>query len=172
MTTNRTERSLDTIDFPSRLRLDKHALDEAIAEQADLYYQIAEEHAQARDIVERAKATLDEVDSSLALALRAAADKAGTKLTEARISEQVLTSEEHVANATALADERLSAERWGALRDAFGQRASMIKVLADLYVAGYFSLSSAGSSQTKVAGADADQGRTAMTLRRKKLEKA
>lgn len=169
MTTN--EPLLEPEDFTAKLRLDKHALDEAIAEQADLYYLVAERHVLARDAAETAKAELDTRDSSEALRLRAEAERAGAKITEGRISEQVLTSAAHSVATGELSLARLQSEKWAALRDAFGQRASMIKVLAELYVAGYFSLSSVGAGGAKIATVDAEQGRAAMTLRRKKLEK-
>jgi len=158
-------------EFRAKLIIDRHALDEAIAEQADLFYTVAERYALCRDQVENAKAELDGEDARLALAIRADAEKIGTKTTEGKIAEQVLASDVHTRIAAQLNRARLGADTWDALRDAFGQRASMLKLMADLYVSGYYSLTSTRSTGTKVAESDAVEGRSAMAARRKRFTK-
>lgn len=156
-------------EFESRLRIDRNALDNAVAEQADIYYQVARSFSQATDVSETSKAELDVIDSGVALSLREDAEKKGVKVTEGKIAEMVKVSDAHIDAMNNYQQARDRARSLNDLRDAYHQRSEMLKRMVDLYVGQYFTVTSVRSAETKQSGTAADAGKKAMQLRRRKV---
>ena len=156
-------------EFEQLLVIDKNDLDNVCAQQADIYYRIADRYSLARDEADLAKAELDIGNSKLALSFRQKAEKDGIKTTEGKISEAVLASSEHAAGQELLQQKQLEVARWGNLREAFTQRSQMIKILADLYSAGYWTSGSLRGAAGSASNKDASIGREALRAARKPL---
>ena len=153
-------------EYEDRLRIDRNALDDAVAEQADIYYRVARAYSEASDLAEAAKAGLDIADSAKATALREDAERTNAKLTEGRLSEQVLTSQEHAKALANHQDRRATAKRLNDLREAYQQRAEALKRMVDLYIGQYFTVSAIRVSVSRQTTATADTGRAAMAAAR------
>lgn len=159
----------DLNHYEAALTIDRNALDSAVIEQPTLFYEVAELAASARDELEGAKGALDHAAAETANDLRKAAEIAGSKTTEARISEQVTISGVFVTAEVAVREAKLSADRAGNLKEAYSQRASMLKLMVDLYASNYFSVSSMKAGGTgDLLNAKAATGRRALTEARAK----
>lgn len=126
-------------ELKSYLEIDKYALDDEISTQAVVYQQVAEYHARCVSKRDAAYENVKVVDASVSLALKTAALKAGTKLTEATVASEVLLSTEHEEAVDAHLRAKEHADRNAALKDAFNQRCYMLRELGELFIAGYYS---------------------------------
>lgn len=159
----------DQDDFVAKLTIDRNALDAAVIEQPTLFFEVADLAATARDELEGAKSELDTVAAETANRLRLEAEAKGAKTTEGRISEQVTISPQFVQANSLVREAKLSAERAGNLKEAYMQRASMLKLMVDLYTASYYSVSTVRTgASSELLASKAATGRRAMTAGREK----
>jgi hypothetical protein len=121
------------------LFIDKLRLDEVCQTQADIFYRVAEQYAKSVSVRDKAKEDLTAVDADIALELRGSAEKNGEKMTEGKLLQLVQSSEKHIRAFNDYLDIKYETEQWGALKEAFLQRASMTKELCGLFISGYFS---------------------------------
>jgi hypothetical protein len=131
-----------------KLRIDEHALDIALREHPDLFYQVASELALAISNRDEAKQDLDEVEAEVDMELRKDAATSGEKTTETQIqSNKKLDKRVKSAN-DILLEQRYNAAKWTALKEAYESRSYALSKLVDLYLANYFS-----STEDKKTGA-------------------
>lgn len=159
----RTPVTLADVDYPklaAKIKLDKQRLDLATEEQAEVFLEIGERHAQAVSVRDLAKDTVTRVDAELARDKRIAAAKAGEKITEKITDDYVCLHEKHAAAVAAYADARRAEMKWSALRDAFDQRMRMIRELVGLYAAGYWTNSGTAGARGQVQEALAERARS------------
>lgn len=135
-------------ELKSYLEIDKYALDDEISTQAVLYQQVAENYARWVSRRDAAYENVKVVDASVSLALKTAALKAGTKLTETTVASEVLLSTEHMEAVDAHLKAKEQADRNAALKDAFNQRCYMLRELGELFIAGYYSEISVKKTQS------------------------
>lgn len=128
---------MDLIEFEQALIIDKHDLDTELLSQADLFYRVAQEYAEAVSIKDAQYEFLKETDAKLNLLIRKQFE--GIKITEAQISASVLNHDEHKAVFQEWLGDKEKADKIGHLKEAFIQRSYMLRDLAQLYIAGYFS---------------------------------
>ena len=122
------------------IKLDRHALDTAAEEQAQLFLDVCDKHTQAISLRDEAKEALEHTDAEISSKIRLEAlDK---KPTESAIKEQVIQSTRHAAANVDYEYKKRTADFWGNLRAAFDQRAKMIRELTGQYSAGYFTVQS------------------------------
>lgn len=138
------------------IKLDRHALDTAAEEQAQLFLDACDKQTQAMSLRDEAKENLTRIDAETASAIRQR--KTDTKLTEGAIYDQVVQSPKHAAATADYELKRRTADYWGNLRAAFDQRAKMIRELTGQYSAGYFTVQS-GVSARRIG---ASEGREAL----------
>lgn len=130
------------------LQIDKYALDEVCVEQSELFSKIALNHSEAINVRDMIKDTLSTEDAHIAFDIRFTAEKSNEKLTESKIFQAVLVNSKHKELSERYLRLKLEADQWSALRESFLQRASMIKLLCELYLSDYFSTKSVKSSKS------------------------
>ncbi len=148
--------------YRALIKLDRHALDTAAEEQAQLFLDVCDKHTLAVSVRDEAKETLARVDAQLASEVRLR--KTETKMTEGAIYDQVVQSQKHQEVTTDYEHKRRDADFWGNLRAAFEQRAKMIRELTGQYSAGYFTVQSGVHARR----AGAQEGREALHEARNK----
>ncbi len=160
---------MDLKEFEDALRIDKYDLDTELLSQADLFYRVAQQYAEAVSDKDAQYEFLKETDAKLNLLIREQFDGAGKKITEAQINATVLSHDEHKAVFQEWLGSKEAADSIGHLKEAFIQRSYMLRDLAQLYIAGYFSEKSvsADDSTSKEAVYKRRKGRLAERRREK-----
>lgn len=144
--------------FRESLKINKHDLDTALIGQPGLYYEVCQQHLLATSRADELKDRLRQKEAEISLAIRAKEES--KKLTETAIASMVLTDPERGKMQASVIQAAREVAEWSALRDAYSQRAYVLKDLAGLFVAGYFSTSS-------VRGRDAESVRDASAHNRR-----
>ena len=160
-----TEEQLNELE--SKLTLDKNCLDLAAEEQSDMFYRVSLAHAEAMDASESAKNNLSAVDGELAISTRKQLAEKGEKVTEGLVADIVVNSERHKKAQNEFQEAQFFARRLASVKEAFDQRAKMLRVLADLYMSNYFTTGAVQSTTPALVATDAKAGREAMKTRRK-----
>lgn len=145
------------------LAIDKHSLDTQIEEQATLYFEACEEFALAQSLRDEAKTALDEQYAICADEYRRTLEKA----TEGAIKESVAIDKEYLDAVANFQERQKQMSLLGAMRDAYDSRGKMLRELAQLYISGYFTLSSVSGGQGTARQARADEARAAMSENRR-----
>jgi len=133
-------------EFEAALIIDKHDLDTEILSQADLFYRVAQQYTQAASIKDEMYEVLKETDAEINLAIRH--QNTGNKITEAQINATVLQHKDHRGAFGDWLTAKEEADKAGHLKEAFIQRSYMLRDLAQLYIAGYFSEKSVSADDT------------------------
>lgn len=154
-------------NYRGKLRIDRLALDDGIEEHASLFYEISEEHALAMSRRDTAKAAMDEVYSISADQVRRDFSESKDKHTEAQIKEAVVLDPDYLAAIAQYQDRAKEAALLGAMKDSFEQRGRMLRELAQLYISGYFSITSVRGSEFSAKQAVADRARDLLNQGRK-----
>lgn len=127
---------MEEIDrLKQRLVIDQDALSECLIEQPQLYYEVTNAHVRAVSLRDAAKLELEEIHARLDKAIRADADAAQTKITEARIQQEIHLDPKYQAKRKQLLELSERADRLQALRDAYSQRSFMLRELVALTIA-------------------------------------
>lgn len=144
------------------LTINRDRLDDELIRQPQRFYEAGEAYARAVDSREAAKDKLKLVSADLYLRLRRKlSDK--EKPTEAMVNAHVESDDEHMAAKAQLAQATAAAEQAQALKEAFSQRAWMLRELCALYVSGYYSKGSVeGPDARAVVDATAERNRKLM----------
>lgn len=150
--------SLDVSDnalrqFKSKLRIDKNNLDGELVIQSQTFYEISERLTWAKAERDEIKRECDE----LAAELKSVIFQENPKLAATKADSLVKKDEDFIE----LYKERKEADRivgmWEALVEAFKSRGYMLRQLADLYVANYYSPTSAGESRQEKRAKSAER---------------
>lgn len=153
-------------EYRACLAIDRSKLDDAVAEQADLFARVSEVAVRSVSCADRAKLDLSVIEAAAGQRLREASVSAGERVTEAAVKESIdLDAEVRRAKLKLIAWRR-AAETWQALRSAVDQRGRMLRDLTQLYASGYFSLSSAGQAEHTRSEERAAAARRAITEKR------
>ena len=123
----------------SGLRIDEHALEDALTAHSDFFYKVSDQMTLALSRRDEAKQQLEEVEADVDLELRKDAAKLEERTTEKEIeSNRKIDRRVKAANAQYLKLKH-EAARWATLKEAFEQRSYALSKLVDLYVANYYS---------------------------------
>lgn len=144
------------------LQIDKHALDDCLIEQPDVYYQVSEQLVQANAERDTLKLQLEELMAKEDQAIREKVARTGEKTTEAGIQNKIRTTVSVQALQAKYMDKRREAEEWGALKEAFSQRSFMLRELVALFIAQRNQLlqeAGVGQSRAELKGVLAEQNR-------------
>lgn len=125
-------------DLKKYLAIDKHALDNELAQQAELYHRVAEEHVQAVAERDALKEELAATDADLDGAMRIKIEKEGLKVTEGMVKSRIQTDPRHEIAFKTYIDAKVRSDKLQALKEAFHSRANMIESLCKLYATNYF----------------------------------
>lgn len=159
-------------DLKKHLAINKYALDEELENQAVIYFEISENCAEALSYRDEAKQAVELVDAEVADAIRKDFARRDEKLTEAKLSQEVLLSAKHVTAYQDYLDTKKNAELWMALKESFSQKGHALREMADLYVAGYFAGSDIrGEGKISKGDVAAERGRAALASGRKTINR-
>jgi len=131
------------------LQIDEHNLDEMLVKQPSLYHEICDRHARAVSRRDKLKEGLKVVGAELNLSVKEEADKKRKKMTEHTASAAVLSKKEHKDATKAFRKACLRVDRLQALRDAFQQRAFVLRDLVALFLSTYYSEHSVDGNSVK-----------------------
>jgi len=138
-----------------RVPTNKARLEEEMLETPMLLLEASEHAVDALQLRDACKQDLDRATSLAAKALR---ESAAGKASEQRILSELPSEEAVVAAAAALEDAKHDAAVWQALAAAFGEKASLLRRVAELVTAGFSGITAPRSETGDV--------RTAMAERR------
>ena len=135
-------------EYEGALSIDKHDLDEELIRQPEVFNRISQDEAQAIAERDQAKDKLRVVEAKLDLKIRRNFDKKEKKVTETIILSEVTKHEDRIEARKKYRNKEEAVNKMSALKDAFQQRSYMLNKLVDLFIAGYFIKSDAGSSSS------------------------
>lgn len=141
--------NVDYNELREALAIEKHRLDDEIEQQAGIYYMVAEEAVFAKSRLDAADEDVKLVQAELDPLMREAMEADGTKITEAVVRAAVIQHKRSKAAVERARECREVYERLVALKDAFRQRASMLRDLVELHVTGYFTVTSVKGSKNR-----------------------
>jgi hypothetical protein len=122
-----------------KLQINEHALDVALREHPDLFYQVASQLALSISKRDADKQALGEAEASVAMELRAKAARLDEKVTENSIAAQVKSDKRIVEANEAYLNAHFEAAKWAALKEAYESRSYALSKLVDLFIANYYS---------------------------------
>ena len=120
------------------MRIDRDALDEELIRQSSHFYHASEGCVYATSRRDGVKHDLEVLVAELDKDVRDAMVTNGDKVTEALVKAQIVREQDYHRQHQVYLDACLVADRWEALRNAYRQRADMLKSLVTLLQAGYF----------------------------------
>ena len=124
------------------LKIDRNALDEALILQPELFLRASLLYTEAVSDRDAAKETVSVVHASRSLKIRRKSVEDGTKLTEAIVASMIEKASDYREAMSEYLSCKQQAEEALAVKEAFQQRGYVLKDLASLYIAGYFTSSS------------------------------
>ncbi len=120
------------------MRINRNALDEEAITQPNSFFHASEGCVLAESRRDKKKHDLEVIVAELDKDVRDSMTAEGEKITEALVKAQIAREQDfHRAHEEYL-DACLEADLWEALRNAYRQRADMLKSLITLYQSGYF----------------------------------
>lgn len=123
-------------EFREYLKIQTHQLDLCIAQQPELFSLVAEKATEFNGLKESVKHNVELLEARLSYQYRR--DAPG-RTTDKSTKEWVETQQSYINKRKEYIQVKYLAECWDALRNAFQQRGYMLRDLAQLYVAGFFS---------------------------------
>lgn len=140
------------------LRVDKHALDDALETQAVIQEEISEHLSRASTRVQAAKDDLARCEARLFSEIKEDFPKMSVEVAKAEVQvvpERITAWKLHQT----LREEH---EQWLGLHDAWKGRGYSMSKLTDLYLGQYFSINSAGGATRRTTEQASDAGRKAL----------
>lgn len=157
----------DFRELEGALRIDEHALEEALRDQPMLFYRVGAAYAMEISRRDAAKQALQDAEAESDLGVRREAQEDERKITEGEVRAMVQIDGGVVRARARLNQLSESVGRLAALKEAFQQRSYALKSLCELYVANYFSGSEQRGAERLVANADADRVKREMSKLRR-----
>lgn len=152
------------------LLFDQDDLDQVLIRQPQLFYEVGKQVANLTSQRDAWKQQLAEEEAKADARIRyEMSQDEDNKLREGEIKGKVLLSREVMATNKLLMECNKALGQWTALRDAYVQRAYILKDLANLYATNYFADSTVGYGARSVRNSDADRARVSMSEQRKQL---
>src|SRR4051812_37664570 len=125
-------------ELESGLLIEEHALDEALASQADCFYHVSKELAELISLRDFAKSHLADTEAKISITIRSSLQGKDKKPTEGEINAKVRTSKFVMEANKNLLDLQRKVGSYSALKESFEQRSYALNKLVELYSAGYF----------------------------------
>lgn len=120
------------------LKIDRDVLDEEVISQPNEYFHASEGHVLAAARRDRKKHDLEVEVAKLDKDVRDFMAVSGERATEASVKAQINREPDFHRAHTAYLEACLEADRWEAMRNAYRQRADMLRSLVQLHQTGYF----------------------------------
>ena len=122
-------------EYQRMLKIDKEQLDRELAEQPTLYENVGELHAIALANRDSKKNALEIV---LAETDRKIRKESKERITEAQVAKLIELDDDVQQARHELVEAKLEESKWAAVKDAYSQRAYILRDLAQLYMANYY----------------------------------
>jgi hypothetical protein len=158
----------DSREYAAALRIDKNALDEALIEQPDLFYRIAEALAMAISRRDAAKQELEIVEAETDRAVRVSMARGGEKTTEPGIKNAVRLHKDVIAATNELGDLQTEVGKISAMKEAYQQRSYVLKDLVALHIRSYYGDTTPGAPGTDARAAKYSHDRADMASERRR----
>lgn len=157
-------------ELSEELKFSPHELDKAILQQSSLYQKVQEYYVNSSSDRDLAKKLLEEEYAKVSLRIRDQAVSEGKKLTEDLVKQLTLLDIEYQEVSSTWLQAKLDSELWGALKESYSSRGFMIKTMAQLWIASYFSNTTVRDTENSMDEVQHQQVRKAMSLKRKELQ--
>ena len=136
---SKAQENLDLIDeYAEALLIDKLNLDTCLIEQCSVYYKVGIGYADAVSYRDQAKSELDKVKAECDKFIRQDAAMANERITEAQVAAKILEETEYQIALGEFLEWKMLTDKWTALKESFGQRAYILRDLAQLWMANYY----------------------------------
>lgn len=165
------ELRFDPDELRHKLRIDKHALDDEVEHQPELYGEVAEAASLAKSQTESLEEQIKELEADLDTQARADADNEGDRITENAIKAIIASDEDRKEMVIKQLNARHTQRRLEALTTSFRHRSYALRDMVDLFLASYYSSRSASGMQEDRKEAEVDRLTGKMKERREKRVK-
>lgn len=128
----------DYKDLRDGLRIDRNSLDEECITQPHSFFHACEGFVLSSALRDKRKYDLEVVVADLDKDVREAMAAEGERITEALVKAQIFREQDHHRAQINYLSACREAERWEALKNAYRQRADMLRSLVQLHQSGYF----------------------------------
>lgn len=146
-----------------QLAINKHSLDRDVEDQPVLFEEVSDRCALSVSIRDDIKENQDRLFAEKSADYRKSRSKTKDRVTDRIINDDVTSDKEYIRMVKRFNVCRNMASRWMSLKSAFEQRASMLKVMSQLYTSNYFTVNS-------VSGDRGSEVSTAVTdIKRRKI---
>lgn len=122
----------------SQIKINRDSLDEEAINQPNLFFHASEAFALAVSVKDAKKQQLELTEAQLDKDIREEAAADEKKVTEPWVKQEIIRSQKYQRAAKEHIEATLTSNRWSALKEAYKQRADMLKVLQNLYCTGHF----------------------------------
>jgi len=129
---------LEPSQIETAVKIDRNALDDALIEQASIFYSISERATEAISKRDAAKAALDQLCSQTSVFIRQNPSQFSFKQTEGSIADAVLTNPQVMQAQALYLSTKHDADFWQNAQATFEMRGKALHDLVTLFVAGYF----------------------------------
>lgn len=150
------------------LKIDKDALDDELVKQPGMFLRVAEEYARAVSARDGLKEAVDVVRAKSELDVRRRLEEDGAKVTESIVKATLELEKSYRRAVDAFLAAKEVADLAAAAKDAFAQRAYVLKDLCSLYVAGYFSTSAVKGPDAREVDEEGYQERRRMLAKQRR----
>lgn len=157
-------------ELSEELKFNPHSLDTAILQQSALYQKVQEYYVNSSSDRDALKKLLEEEYAKVSLRIREQANTEGKKLTEDLVKQMTLLDSDYQEVTSAWLEAKMDSELWGALKESYSSRGFMIKTMAQLWIASYFSNTTVRDTENSLDEVQHQQVRKAMSLKRKELQ--
>ena len=161
----------DLEQFQSKLRIDKHALDDEVEQQPEIFGETAEAAVMAKSQVESLEEQVKLLEASIDCNAREQARNDYARIKENEIKALVVNSEVRKEMIIKLLNARHQHRQLEALTVSFRHRSYALRDMVDLYLASYYSSRSASGMREERKEEEVDRLTDKMKERREKRVK-
>ena len=155
------------MSYEQQIQIDRDDLDTELVRQPSLFLEVSQKYVQAVSVRDAAKENVDVARAKVELKIRRRAEEQERKLTESTVKAEVEVHSMYREAVDAYLQAKERADRWLATKEAFSQRAFILKDLCGLYVSGYYTTESVrGKSQSQVQELAYTENRKEMSRKR------
>lgn len=156
----------DPDDLRDKLKIDKYALDEMVEQQPEIFGEVAEAAALAKSQVDSLSEQMKELEAEIDKQTREDAYASDERITENEIKAVIAGSPQRKALMIRIIEAQNMQRRLDALTTAFRHRSYAMRDMVDLYLASYYSSSSAKGAREDQREAEVERITTRMGERR------
>lgn len=148
-------------DFKKLLVIDKGNLDDDVARQAQIFFQVCEAHVEAIAERDACKEELATTDAELDYQVRRDLSQSEEKVTEAMVKNCIQCHKDHQAAFDTYTRAKMKADLLAGLKDSFAQRSDALKDMVKLFLASYFETTTISANQLDKAKYEARRNQMA-----------